>query len=58
MRKVPKHPDTIPDFVQNFPPDLAKKENEKTRPKPCRIPARQVIIKESDSNNREEPMYD
>lgn len=41
----------LPDFVRDFPPDLAEAENDKLRPEPCRIPARQDIIEESEDPN-------
>lgn len=38
----------LPDFVRNFPPDLAEKENERARPKPCRTPLQPCIIEQSE----------
>lgn len=41
--------ETLPDFVTDFPPDLAERENEKARPQPCREPLQPCIIDQSET---------
>lgn len=44
--------DNLPDFVRDFPPDLAEQENGKLRPEPCRVPCQPCIIEQSENSDQ------